>query len=479
MRSLLMQGTHLGVPHPAKPDPTSDLTETMILPAIQVETEAEPAQTAPDLPTLPPPAPALNRKLIWRFSIAASVAIGLLILGAILGRPQPAPAVLVADVDAQWSVPAATLKPGDHIPPGPLQLDSGEAQIQLRTGVSILLKGPARIQVRSDNAAALTLGKLTASVPPEAVGFAVHTDTAQIIDRGTEFGVEVKSDDSVAVSVLRGKVEARPNDAGAPTVLVAGQAATLTATTVTLQKADAHPHFAQVLGADNSLDVCDLLCGGDGTKHQRGHAIEVTTGEAGLLSAVDYKYGDHAYHPVLTLPAVDGTFVPDGTAGPQQVDSAGHLFKFPVTLNRSFNRIWAGGPVPQLGPPFHVMPTTLGGIDYAIAPHGFVAMHSNKGLTFNLDAVRRLQPEKRLTTFRCIAGNSSSFPDIPVNMTILIDGILAGPPRSLISKSVPQGITIPIPADSHFLTITSLQGEKGMGDNFLLLGDPMLDFKSQ
>ena len=65
------------------------------------------------------------------------------------------------------------------------------------------------------------------------------------------------------------------------------------------------------------------------------------------------------------MPFVDGVFIPDGRAGPVQVDSAGHVFdEFAATANMAWQYIWAGGALDT--------PTKLGDVDYALPPHGLL-----------------------------------------------------------------------------------------------------------
>ena len=52
------------------------------------------------------------------------------------------------------------------------------------------------------------------------------------------------------------------------------------------------------------------------------------------------------------------------------------------------------------------IPTELGGIDYASSGHGLLFMPANKGITFDLEAIRRANPGYKLLRFRAVAGNT-------------------------------------------------------------------------
>src|SRR5262249_47859889 len=50
-------------------------------------------------------------------------------------------------------------------------------------------------------------GKLRATVPPQVEGFTVSTPKLELVDRGTEFGVQVEAGDRTEVHVFQGKLE--------------------------------------------------------------------------------------------------------------------------------------------------------------------------------------------------------------------------------------------------------------------------------
>ena len=96
-----------------------------------------------------------------------------------------------------------------------LELTRGHVEITFRTGAVVLLEGPARFTIDTRSAGTLEQGRLVARIEksgqkPEMIPFAVSTELAQIIDRGTEFGVEVAADSATQIEVFEGLVEATP-----------------------------------------------------------------------------------------------------------------------------------------------------------------------------------------------------------------------------------------------------------------------------
>ena len=102
------------------------------------------------------------------------------------------------------------------------------------------------------------------------------------------------------------------------------------------------------------FDLVDVVAGGDGFSNKRGRGIDPTTGQpvsepphGKRLSLVD----DGRYHRVEAMPMVDGVFVPYGSTGRVQVDSAGHSFTgFLTTSSQTRDYIWAGGAIPTTYP---------------------------------------------------------------------------------------------------------------------------------
>lgn len=87
-----------------------------------------------------------------------------------------------------------------------LDLHAGLIEIAFSDGARVVLQGPAKLTINSSRQGRLNLGKLVAHVPPPAIGFAIETPTARIVDLGTEFAAEVGSDGQSGVHVLSGLV---------------------------------------------------------------------------------------------------------------------------------------------------------------------------------------------------------------------------------------------------------------------------------
>lgn len=117
-------------------------------------------------------------------------------------------AVLTRGVNLEWESPA--IAPGTPLSPGWLKLKSGIAQIEFYQGARVLIEGPAALQLISSGEANCIAGKLSAHVPPQAIGFKIHTPKGTLVDLGTDFGLDV-SDADAEVHVFKGEVEFHPS----------------------------------------------------------------------------------------------------------------------------------------------------------------------------------------------------------------------------------------------------------------------------
>lgn len=111
--------------------------------------------------------------------------------------------------DCEWMDPLMAPGVGADLAAGQtLRLAKGLAEIKYRDGVRVILQGPAVFEISHLGQSRLNSGKLTATVPSQAIGYTVETPNARVIDLGTEFAVEVRPDEQTEVHVFQGHVEA-------------------------------------------------------------------------------------------------------------------------------------------------------------------------------------------------------------------------------------------------------------------------------
>ncbi len=112
-------------------------------------------------------------------------------------------AVMQKLLGTKWS--GSTYQEGDALGAGTITLTSGLAQIQFYSGATMTIEGPARIELKSAWEAYCYEGAVRMRVPPAARGFRLNAPDTQIIDLGTEFGMNV-SDGQGHVEVFDGEI---------------------------------------------------------------------------------------------------------------------------------------------------------------------------------------------------------------------------------------------------------------------------------
>ena len=114
-------------------------------------------------------------------------------------------AVITGQADAVWTNGSRRTN-GALLPTGNLHLLSGVLQLELFSGVSVVVEGEAEFAVKSSMEMSVQRGKVRAHVPEPAHGFRIATRDGEIVDLGTEFAVHVTPNRS-EVHVLDGEVK--------------------------------------------------------------------------------------------------------------------------------------------------------------------------------------------------------------------------------------------------------------------------------
>ncbi|MCR9202459.1 MAG: FecR family protein, partial [Planctomycetaceae bacterium] len=130
-------------------------------------------------------------------------------------------AVLTRGLDIDWG-DHPQFKPGDAIAAGRFQMEAGFAQIEFYCGATVIVEGPADLDLKSPVLAQVRQGRLRAQVPPAARGFTLQLEDLTLVDLGTEFGLSV-TDEGTSVQVFDGEVELHADDQPRR-LLTAGQA---------------------------------------------------------------------------------------------------------------------------------------------------------------------------------------------------------------------------------------------------------------
>ena len=404
-------------------------------------------------------------------------------------------------VDVKWADINTSTETGNGVLLGrKFALTSGLMEITYDTGAKVILQGPVTYEVESKNGGFMSIGKLTGKLEVEAAkGFFVHTPIATVTDLGTEFGVEVSKEGHTTSHVFRGSVKLQVVDVdekaeGDARVLHEGESARVknrgkqgdSNRIIMLAPSAKWVNFVRELPKRTitTLDLADIVAGGDGFSGRRNRGIDPTSGRVAdrppEMNQWDNLVGDGVYHRVKGLPLVDGVFIPDGGKGPVQVDSAGHVFaNFPHTDNHTYGYVWAGTVKPAVYFPTCAM---LGNENYASSNHGILDLLANKGVTFNLDAIRRANPGCRLLRFHTVVGHTGpvlvrgTYP--PADVWVLVDGKPKYVRRKLVASNGPSKVAVPLAEDDHFLTLAATDNGEGCLWKWVVFCDPRLDMQT-
>lgn len=120
-------------------------------------------------------------------------------------------ALLTQSVGVEWDT-NRNLQAGAGLSAGWLKLKQGTIQVELISGASILIEGPAAVKLISPLKAFCQFGKVRASVPEQAHGFTMETSRLNVVDLGTEFTLSLDQSGSGQVQVIDGKVELHSTD---------------------------------------------------------------------------------------------------------------------------------------------------------------------------------------------------------------------------------------------------------------------------
>jgi len=251
---------------------------------------------------------ALRKQWLFPLTIAACLILTLSSIFYINVSNQHTPlAQITASTNAVWENTTKSLD--ESIKKGSLKLTSGYSEITLTNGVSLLLEAPSQIKIESVNTIHLEHGKLVANVPEAAIGFTVFTPHSEIIDLGTEFGVNVNKNGTSQVHVLQGEVKARSLKNKEFHYLVKDQAMVFNSETSPTNmpsqpeiflrslpvKSAENPEYLHWSCDYNEIDNNILLCKGTGINNNKYHGSLKAIGESSLPHYQNGQFGQGLY----------------------------------------------------------------------------------------------------------------------------------------------------------------------------------------
>jgi hypothetical protein len=162
-----------------------------------------------------PSAGKIRRRLSSLGLIAASLAIAasILTVAFVVGQRPVIVGQLTDAVNCKWHTAPAGMQVGTLLEAEQdLVLLEGTAVITFASGAKLHLEGPASVEILSPGEVRVINGHIAAKVPRQAIGFAIDTSLARIIDLGTAFTLSLDAEESFRLDVFEGLVEVKLND---------------------------------------------------------------------------------------------------------------------------------------------------------------------------------------------------------------------------------------------------------------------------
>lgn len=119
-------------------------------------------------------------------------------------KPEPV-AELAMSFDAKW-LGEAVNRQQEVFAGHSMSLLSGAAEFAMRGGAIVVVEGPAKLQLNGPDGLMLSQGKVAVRVAEGGAAFVIDTPTMQVVDLGTEFGVETTPSGAANVMVFDGVV---------------------------------------------------------------------------------------------------------------------------------------------------------------------------------------------------------------------------------------------------------------------------------
>jgi hypothetical protein len=441
---------------------------------------------------------------LYRVIVGGAVLAALLltVLLVVRSAKTDSPVAILADsMNAQWkSDLGSDIDKDTPLMAGRFTLERGHARLVFGKGADVWIEAPADFQLRSQQRMTLCAGRLFAEVPPSAKGFRVDTPHATVIDLGTEFGLVADAGRASNLYMFKGQASLTPggaNPAEKGQLLTAGQASSVDLTgqvrSIRVDNAAFVRRFFSQSGfawRGQPIDLADVVGGGNGFGTGRlNRWLGINTGQEGTRFIVDeriamnYQATDHQYHRVSHLPYVDGVFSPDANAGPVQVSSQEHLWQdCPRTSGQSFEDIFNGDHI-ALGVDSHGF--VLKGQAYGTRDHSAIVLHSNAGITFDLDAMRRDMPGLEILELRARCGLSEDVRTSPgstlhpaADFWVLVDGKKRFEAKGMTVDSEPGEISVPLSRQERFVTLVTTEGDGRANYDWGFFAEPRLVVQS-
>jgi len=451
--------------------------------------------------------PPLRRRKLSKWEMgflatAAAMLMFVILFARFVSRRGVEVATLTNGLNARWVGAPVSMEFGARLTTGSdlWMLQEGIAELTFDNGSRVVMEAPCEFSILTSDQILLNYGRLYAAVPKGAIGFTVNTPSARIIDLGTEFGIHAETGGDTSLHVIKGK-----------TTLIAGQkmkkismeVASNTAKRVSsanrqivdipynetlfARQVDGRRRF---VWRGENLNLASIVAGRDGFQEVGSlSGLNPTNGKYTSSVIGKDREANPTYNRVADSAFIDGVFVPDGGSGPIQITSLGHTFDCPDTFGIFTHEIAAyKGDIKDQATT--IPPVIIHGQTFP--NESIVLLHSNIGVTFDLQAIRQSLPNLELKSFKAWGGLTEALaylkkdrPDI--DFWVLVDGQIKYERKMLQIEDGPVSFEIELHPQNRFLTLIVTEGVRGADNNriypyandFFYLINPELTLKEK
>ncbi|MGK0185148.1 MAG: ferric-dicitrate binding protein FerR (iron transport regulator) [Verrucomicrobiales bacterium] len=233
---------------------------------------------------------------------------------------------LVASVGSLWldrqhhfatverDVGVESLNAGTRLGGQSYSIVAGTIELLTEHGARVIIEAPAEFHFESAQHLYMTRGRLSADVPPEAIGFTVTTPSGEAVDLGTRFGVDIPESGASEIHVFEGEVIAKARGTTEEQSLRAGDALAMRQG-ISVARDLRSSAFIQ-------SDEMNALSEGSSTKQGAlsDAALRALRADPAAIAILDFESGHP--HPG-TYRTVQGRW--PGTRAPEFIHSGDHL----------------------------------------------------------------------------------------------------------------------------------------------------------
>ena len=370
-------------------------------------------------------------------------------------------AVLADSLNSVWTENSSIIKVGKAYKSGDkATLLEGFAEIIFASNAEALIEAPAEFQIIDKNKLYLNYGKLFSIVPKEATGFTVSTNSSEIIDIGTKFGVFAEETGNTELHVFKGKTRLVVNsetfvyDEEIPERVAKSVAADFSVSDIDIKDdffvRDINSDVNYVLKTGKLIQLADILGGGNGSGTG---TFDIGIDPVNAVQAemlLETRESANTYKSIEFNQYIDGVFIPNGDSN-QIVSSEGDIFKeCPITFGKCFNNILFSYRYVRLTNHRPSNPV----------PNKCILMHANIGITYDLKAIRETNLGVSIVRFRsgiAIEDNATRLSASNADFWVLIDGEVRYSKRNVKVYEL-DSFSIDLNEDDRFLTLVTTDG---------------------